>query len=329
MPAGYTQSRLRVKAKACAVIAFGVVAFNFEKMLNDFTLNLVNSLNEGVYLVDTNRVITFWNKAAERLTGFSAAEVVGHSCSDNILRHVDEAGCELCLGHCPLARSMAEGREHEAKAYLHHKNGNRLPVNIKLVPFFDEFKQVAGAAEVFAVATSRQELLRQLSDLQTAAFIDPLAQLGNRRYGEMILETRLQQWRSHEIGFGLLFADIDHFKQINDSLGHQVGDKVLKMVADTLSLTTRSVDCVVRWGGEEFVAILPAVEAGGLHEIAERLRAMTAAAWLDLGGEFVRGTISVGGSLIQDSDDIERLIARADGLMYAAKHAGRNQVRLG
>jgi len=298
-------------------------------MMNDFTLNLVNALNEGVYLVDTNRVITFWNRAAERLTGFSAAEVVGYSCADNILRHVDDAGRELCLQGCPMSRCLSEGQALDTKAFMHHKNGSRIPVNISLVPFFDEFKQVSGAAEVFAVATTRQELLRQLSEMQKAAFIDQLTQLGNRRYGEMILETRLQQWRKHQIGFGLLFADIDHFKQINDSLGHQVGDKVLKMVADTLSLTTRSVDVVVRWGGEEFVVILPAVEAVGLHEIAERLRAMTAAAWLDLGGEFVRVTISVGASLIQAADDGASLIARADSLMYAAKQAGRNQVRLG
>ena len=116
-------------------------------MLDDFTLNLVNSLNEGVYLVDTERVITFWNKAAERLTGFSAAEVVGRSCSDNILRHVNDAGCELCLGCCPLARSMEEGVAGSAKAYLHHKTGSRLPVSIKLVPFFDQAHRVVGAAE--------------------------------------------------------------------------------------------------------------------------------------------------------------------------------------
>jgi len=298
-------------------------------MLNDFTLNLVNALSEGVYLVDTERVITFWNKAAERLTGFSAAEVLGHSCADNILRHVDDEGRELCLEGCPMARALREGLILDARAYLHHKNGSRIPVSISLVPFFDEFKQVSGAAEVFSVLTSRQELLRQLNEIQKVAFIDPLTQLGNRRYGEMILDTRLQQWRNHQIGFGLLFADIDHFKAVNDSLGHEVGDRVLRMVADTLSLSTRPVDCVVRWGGEEFVAILPAIAAGDLGALAERLRAMVAAAWLDLGGEFVRVTLSVGATLATNDDELASLIARADGLMYAAKQAGRNRVRLG
>ena len=298
-------------------------------MMNDFTLNLVNALNEGVYLVDTNRVITFWNRAAERLTGFSAAEVVGYSCADNILRHVDDAGRELCLQGCPMSRCLSEGQALDTKAFMHHKNGSRIPVNISLIPFFDEFKQVSGAAEVFAVATTRQELLRQLSEMQKAAFIDQLTQLGNRRYGEMLLDTRMQQWRNHQIGFGVLFVDIDYFKTVNDRLGHEVGDQVLKMVADTLSLSIRAVDCVVRWGGEEFLVILPAIEPADLASVAERLRSMVAAAWLSLCSECARATVSVGGTLAQGQDDRISVVARADAMLYIAKQAGRNRVIIG
>ena len=100
----------------------------------DLYRDLVENMHDGIYFVDRERRITYWNKGAERITGYSAAEVVGKSCADNILVHVDALGRQLCKGSCPLVASMADGAPHEAEVYLHHKQGHRLPVWVRTSP---------------------------------------------------------------------------------------------------------------------------------------------------------------------------------------------------
>ena len=95
---------------------------------------IVDNLHDGLYLVDRNRVITYWNKAAERISGFAAADVIGKSCADNVLSHVDGKGCALCTGLCPLAETMCDGRLRQSEIYLHHKNGHRIPVAVRASP---------------------------------------------------------------------------------------------------------------------------------------------------------------------------------------------------
>ena len=93
---------------------------------------ILESLHDGLYFVDRNRVITYWNKAAERISGFTADEVVGKSCADNILSHVDSDGNNLCERMCPLAAALADGQSREAEVYMHHKDGHRIPVSVRI-----------------------------------------------------------------------------------------------------------------------------------------------------------------------------------------------------
>jgi PAS domain S-box-containing protein len=89
---------------------------------------ILGNIHEGVYFVDSERKITFWNKGAERITGYTEGEVVGHFCYDNILKHVNDEGLHLCLGGCPLHQTLSDGQGREALVYLHHKEGYRVPV---------------------------------------------------------------------------------------------------------------------------------------------------------------------------------------------------------
>ena len=97
----------------------------------DLYRTIVENMHDGLYFVDRERRITYWNRGAERITGYSAAEVVGTSCADNILVHVDALGRQLCQGSCPLIAAMADGAAHEAEVFLHHKQGHRLPVWVR------------------------------------------------------------------------------------------------------------------------------------------------------------------------------------------------------
>ena len=123
--------------------------------------------------------------------------------------------------------------------------------------------------------------------------------------------------------------DIDHFKRINDTLGHPTGDEVLHLVGRTLSANCRVLDTVARWGGEEFTAIIANVDEVLLRSVAEKLRTMVECSTLPLLEENrIRVTVSIGGALAKTNETAMELMARVDEMLYAAKHAGRNRVCL-
>ena len=215
---------------------------------DDFFKELLDNLHDGVYIVDRDRRITYWNKGAERLSGFSAAEVVGMHCWDNILTHVDGAGCQLCTGPCPLAESIKDGRARESDIFLHHKAGHRVPVSVRVSPIRDSEGRILGAVEEFSDNSSKTVALDRLVELQELSLLDAVTGVGNRRFAEFRLRASVDAFRRYGWPFGLLFMDVDHFKEVNDTYGHDTGDRVLRMVARTLGAGLRSVDALGRWG---------------------------------------------------------------------------------
>ncbi len=296
------------------------------KHTQNFYRDLLDNLYDGVYFVDRTRTITYWNKGAERLSGFTAGEVMGSSCRDNILVHMDFQGRLLCAEGCPLAATMEDGAERQAEVFMHHKEGHRLPVLVRVAPIRDAEGGISGAVEIFSDNSARMADLQKIEELQQQAFFDPLTELANRRYLELRLQTRLEEMARYGWRFGVLFFDVDHFKCINDRFGHETGDAALKMVAKTLAHCSRSFDTVGRWGGEEFVAVVVGVDRNDMLSTAERYRNVLAQSGLDVGGETVRLTVSIGATLAAPGDTAEDLVKRADELMYQSKLAGRNRV---
>jgi diguanylate cyclase (GGDEF)-like protein/PAS domain S-box-containing protein len=290
---------------------------------------LLAHIRDGVYFTDLDRRIIYWNKGAERITGYSAAEVVGRCCRDNILIHVDENGLSLCQGHCPLSVTIADAVPREVAVFLHHKQGHRVPVQVRAVALNDEQGRVVGAAEFFSDTSSYEILQARIRELENLALLDSLTQLPNRYHIEPELVSRFHEIQRLQVTFGFLFMDIDHFKRFNDTYGHDVGDEVLRVVARTLKATMRPFDLVGRWGGEEFVCILRNMQAPMLLPIANRLRALIEAPSVKTGDQSVGITVSMGATLATAQDSVESLIKRADQLMYTSKTNGRNQVTLG
>ncbi|RME25886.1 MAG: PAS domain-containing protein [Deltaproteobacteria bacterium] len=110
---------------------------------------MLDTVRDGVWLVDRDRTIRWWSKGAERISGSSAAEVVGRRCNANIPMHVDEGGRALCRSGCPLVAGMKADAPGDAQVFLHHKEGHRVPVDVRVVPIRDEEGRVTGAAETF------------------------------------------------------------------------------------------------------------------------------------------------------------------------------------
>lgn len=286
-------------------------------------------LYEGVYIVDTTRKIIFWNQGAEQITGYKSEEVLNSHCYADILKHVDKFGKRLCHDGCPLLDTINTGKNNEADVYLHHKLGHRVPVSVKSMPLYDQEGKIVAAVEVFTDSRYRMDHYEENRQLKQQLIKDPLTDIYNRRYLDFYIKNVKDEAKEFNTRFGILFFDIDHFKNINDTYGHNTGDEILKMVANTLKLNLRSEDIIGRWGGEEFIAVLKNVTEDDLTHIAEKLRVLCeASTYMLKDKETIKVTVSIGGTLCQRDESIKDMIERADANMYYAKENGRNQVKI-
>jgi len=302
----------------------------FKKAPTDqFYKELLENLYDGVYFVDTERKITYWNKGAERISGYSQEQVLGSYCHNNLLQHVTENGVELCHNGCPLKATIEDGHQRESEIYLRHADGFRVPVLVRTSPIRDEKGKIIGAVEVFSNNQTIMKMKRRISKLEQTVIYDPLTQIGNRKHIEVKINSALQEYKYMRFPFGLLFIDIDHFKSVNDTFGHIVGDKVLRAVANTLRLNLRETDTCGRWGGEEFLALVFNLDREKLQAIAEKLRSLVEQTAITTEAGRPKITVSIGATLVHNEDTLESLIYRADKLMYKSKANGRNCVSIG
>lgn len=290
---------------------------------------VLDSTHDGVVVVDRERRVTYWNDSAEKLSGLAVRDALGKYCFDSLLELVDEAGKPLSKNGSLLGRALLDGEVSESDLYLRHKTGHQVPINLRVLPLRNSSGAIVGAVEIFNDCTAKTEAEKRAAELESLAFRDSLTNLPNRRYLELKVTQALQDFRQLSRMYGLLVLDLDHFKKINDAHGHGVGDAVLKMVADTLAPGLRAGDLVGRWGGEEFVVLLPEVKATVLGDMAERCRLMIAQSSVANGPTQVSTTASIGATFLNDNDSMESVIQRADALMYESKRSGRDRTTVG
>jgi len=290
--------------------------------------DILDNLMDAVYFVDPDRKITFWNRAAERMTGFTAGEVIGSGCRDNLLVHVDEEGRNLCEEGCPLLKTLQDGQVRVAKVFFHHRLGHRVPVIVRCAPLVDGSGRIEGAVEIFEDASEQAAERHRLEELRRMAFLDPLTETANRRFLDLALEECFDAFRRFGSPFGVLLADLDHFKGVNDRHGHLAGDGVLRTVALTLRSNVRSFDTVGRWGGEEFLILMRNLDREALVRRSNRLRILVAASETvpPEEDEPIRVTFSGGAAVATAEDSPTSLISRADEALYESKRGGRNRI---
>jgi len=300
------------------------------KLEQDSFKNIVENLHDGLYFVDKNRVITYWNKAAEKISGYTADEVIGRSCSDNILCHVDSDGNSLCTGACALASTIEDNTPREAEIYMHHKDGHRVPVSVRVSPLTDDNGEIIGGIELFTDISNQEANTLKVKELEKIAFLDNLTQLANRNFIEKELQNRFEEIKRYNLPFGILFMDIDHFKDFNDKYGHDIGDLVLRYVAKTFTSNSRPFDLYGRWGGEEFIGIIRNVSGEELKNLGNRVRELVANSYIVNNlNKTLQVTISIGATMANGEDTVESLTKRADELLYKSKNGGRNRLTFG
>ncbi len=264
--------------------------------------------SDAIMLVNCeNGEILEVNASAVRLYGYARNELLGK-------RYL-----ELATDPEKGFSRIDELNEHIPLSYHGKKDGTLFPVEI----FTSSFAWKRHAVLIAAIRdiTERKRLQDELRDLSER---DPLTSLYNRRKLYQVLAMELKRARRSGSPLSLLLMDLDHFKTINDTFGHDIGDVVLRNVAEVVSATLRSTDIFARYGGEEFVVVCPDTDLDGAVVVAEKLRgAIEGYRFPGVGGKV---TISVGISLMEAGDAEDALIGRADRALYVAKKTGRNRV---
>ena len=208
--------------------------------------------------------------------------------------------------------------------FLHHKDGHRISVKINTIPLKAEDGTITGCAEIFTDTSQFDSVATRVKELERIAFHDSLSNLPNREHMESQLDLIFHEFRRLGQRFGVLFLDIDYFKNFNDRFGHEAGDRIIRTVANTLRGASRPFDVFGRWGGEEFVGIIKHVDPQKLDKIGNRYRKLIEKSSISIKNKQVGITVSIGATVVRKNDTEQTIINRADRLMYKCKRKGRN-----
>jgi len=278
-----------------------------------------NIRDYAIYTVDLQGRVDEWNRSLHRLGGWRPEDVAGAT--------IDRFFTPSPLGVWPeltvLDRARLRGTT-EFDGWCTRRDGTVFWGNTVITALPDPEGKAQGYVLVTRDLTERKHFEDRLVALATT---DPLTGAANRRAGESRLDEAFGFWQQQRRPFTVLMIDCDHFKRINDRWGHKAGDAALVALARVCRDSLRPADCLVRWGGEEFLLLLPDTGCDAALPIAERLRVTIAAAEVIAADPTVAITVSIGmadsGSSDRSADDVLR---RADQALYSAKDAGRNRV---
>lgn len=296
--------------------------------MTDFeSYSILNAIFEGVYVLDKHRKIIFWNKGAERISGFTAEETVGKFSHDNLLNHIDIQGRLLCFEGFELAKPASQGEIIEAEVYIQHKKGHRIPVKIRVMPWIVD-GQIEGSIEMFVENNESAHAIKRIGSTMNKTLRDKLTGLPNKKRFEHFLLEKMNDYRNFEVPFGLIIADIDNFEGINDTYGRESGDELLKLLSDTFRNSVRLADMIGRWENDAFVFLFSGVSNEGIYLLCEKIRILSEGSTLRSSAfKDIDFTVSVGGTIIRTDDTVtdvmDRLTAR---LKRAKKRGGNNSV---
>ncbi len=304
-----------------------------------------DSLENGTLIIDENCIVWAWNKWLEINTGISSERIIGKNLEE-FYPEVDYKGLQRKIRttlrlstptfyDASLSnRFITIPRNKISSSLL-----NTMQLQVTISPYIPQMKRVMisihDISDLHELKMTLQQKMAEIVRLNTIltqdrkrievlSITDPLTKLYNRQKFNEVLEMMLMRkhW-SGENSFGMIIADVDYFKKVNDTYGHQVGDKVLIAVAQTLSQTIRTGDILARWGGEEFVVLVPDVNREKICFVAEKLRCAIEQMTISKIGTI---TASFGTSLFVHGDTDETLMYRSDLALYRAKKGGRNRV---
>jgi diguanylate cyclase (GGDEF)-like protein/putative nucleotidyltransferase with HDIG domain len=290
-----------------------------------FQQTMLDTMRDGVIFLDASLRVTLWNSGAERMTGLAGESVQATRFLPSLLDMRDDDGITILDDQCPAAHALQTGEQQFRRLTIRGRGRKDVSVEAQIVPVLAGDGTTQGVSLVLHDVSPEMSLEARCHSLQEMATKDPLTRVANRAEFNRVHAMFVHAHLDRQLPCSLILADIDHFKQVNDTFGHPAGDEVLKSFAKLLKSCCRPGDLVARYGGEEFVIVCAdcdnAAAARRADEIRKRLGQIQQPAL-----ENRRVTASFGVTEVQPGDTPETMLARADRGLYDAKARGRNQV---
>jgi diguanylate cyclase (GGDEF)-like protein/PAS domain S-box-containing protein len=308
-----------------AIVVFSDIS---EKKLNMKKLLLsdaiVKNIKEGVIVTDKHSNIIFANQFFETITGYKTDEIIGKKPS------LLKSGMHNVNFYENMWLKLLRDESWQGEIWNRKKDGTVYAERLNMCVVSDIFDATEKYyVAVFSDITDRKilesELIKDRELLQEQATHDSLTKLFNRRKMEETLSLEIERYKRCSAPLSIVMFDIDDFKQINDTFGHQVGDITLKQLSVLLKNTIRKIDFAARWGGEEFIVLAPQTDMQGVLALAENLRKTIE------NSEFActkKVTCSFGATEFTDDDTVDSLLKRVDDALYLSKKDGKNKVTL-
>lgn len=293
---------------------------------------IFDTVNIGVITLDRDLKVQFWNRWMEFHSGVSAATIIGSP----IIKHYPNLSTPRFIKNCHAVLSFGNFSFFSQKLHKYlfpftpeatfGRSFEFMQQSCTMGPLRGKDESITS---LFLIVQDVTELAASEQRLQEMNVKDPLTGVYNRRYFESRLQEECARHQRHGRELSLLMLDIDFFKVINDTCGHQCGDRVLKAIAEEVARLARKTDCLARYGGEEFCCILPETCSGSALTLAERFRCAVESLVIPDKDCGLRVTISAGVAGLRAGETSEQVLKRADEALYKAKNGGRNQVVLG
>lgn len=277
---------------------------------------ILDYMSDSIFVHDLNGKFVYVNKEAYESRGYTQEELLSMHVKD-LDAPMDEESIKK------MKSNIAKMKEQGFVTFeIKHKrkDGSIIPVEIRSQIF-----ELHGEKLVISVARDVGDRYAVQEALKTLATTDSLTGIYNRHKFEILYESQIEKQKVDNSSLSLLLIDIDHFKRINDNCGHNIGDSILIEFCMLIKSAIRTTDIFARWGGEEFIILLPNTNATNAMIIANKLKNLVSSYSFT---QINKVTVSIGISVYDQSDALESFIKKADTSLYKAKNLGRNRVEL-
>jgi diguanylate cyclase (GGDEF)-like protein/PAS domain S-box-containing protein len=295
----------------------------------DIYREILDHLQIGVCVLDLQQKIVFWSTGAERITGYSRIDVLGHSCIDSILLHCNQTSCEMCVEECPIHAALHDGKPVEANGFIHLRSGHRAPVRTWAIPLRGKHGSIMGVVQTFEDEFTVTGPDPNNESMRERGCLDELTGLPNRAMMQSHLREALGTFAELQIPFGIVLLEAHELPKFRAHYGHAAGSSMLKALSRTLQRTLWPADFVGCWTEEQFLIILPGCQERALYTVTERVTKMMASATITWWGQELSLAVTAAVTPAHAGDNVESMVQRAvqslgkvsDPHIKAADHA--------
>jgi diguanylate cyclase (GGDEF)-like protein/PAS domain S-box-containing protein len=289
---------------------------------------VLDNLHTGVYIVDRNRRIRFWNEGAEQITGYLRQDVVGRFLREHLLATGDVVKDLDSDPDDPINLVFRDGKSSIMDVSILHKDGYRVPIVLHTMPIRNSRGAVIGAAESFDKNRSASDWTRRQAGFADFGCLDTATGVPAQSFMETQLRENLTTFAEHNIPFGILLIQVDHLDQFRARRGPGVVLSILRVVAQAVENCLRPTDLMGCWGEHQFIAILLECKEPEVALVGERVRRMIGRSEIEWWGDKFSVTSPVGGAGCRAGDQVESLIARAEASLKESIMKGGNCVNV-